>query len=411
MQYPSSKQPLAVKLANRAGGFFINRLGLKTPTLDPHSLLAAASRRTGLDDFGDRDFMPALDRLARALDEEARLSLVGRFGARAMLVENLERRLLLTDYRKQRPGIADEPIVRPLFVLGLPRTGTTIFYELLAQDPNHRAPMSWEVEKPVPPAREETFTSDPRIDEVEKKLAGLEALAPGFKAIHETGARLPQECVGIQASHFISDQYGITFAVPGYRRWTLDQDMTGCYRWHARFLQHLQADYRKPRWVLKTPGHLPYIHALLAQYPDAAIVQTHRDPMDVMGSISSLACTLHSAFSDHIDPRQTAQAELDHCSEALNRAMRQRAALPDENSRFYDVRFADIIDDPVRVIEQVYRHFGFDFTQEFERRMRRYLDSRPRDKHGTHRYALEQFGLSRQTHGPLFRDYCERFGL
>jgi hypothetical protein len=167
MQYPSSKQPLPVKLANRVGGFFINRMGLKTPTLDPHSLMAAASRRTRLDDFGDSDFLPPLERLARALDEEARLSLVGRFGARAMLVENLERRLLLTDYRKQRPAIADERIVRPLFVLGLPRTGTTIFYELLAQDPNHRAPMSWEVEKPVPPAREETFTSDPRIDEVE----------------------------------------------------------------------------------------------------------------------------------------------------------------------------------------------------------------------------------------------------
>jgi hypothetical protein len=133
--------------------------------------------------------------------------------------------------------------------------------------------------------------------------------------------------------------------------------------------------------------------------------------MDVMGSISSLACTLHSAFSDDIDPLQTAQAELDHCSEALNRAMRQRDALPDEGSRFYDVRFEQIISDPVAAIEDMYRHFGFEFSEEFEGRMRRYLDSRPRDKHGTHRYSLEQFGLSRERHAPLFHDYCQRFGL
>jgi hypothetical protein len=271
--------------------------------------------------------------------------------------------------------------------------------------------MSWEVAKPIPPAMAVNFSTDPRIEEVEKALAKTEMLAPGFKAIHEIGARLPQECVAIQASHFISDQYGATFYVPAYRRWSIDQDMTSCYRWHSQFLQHLQVDYHKSRWVLKTPGHLPYLDAIVAQYPDAAIVQTHRDPMAVMGSISSLACTLHSAFSNHIDPVKTALSEVSHFAEVLGRSLAQRDAMPDQQSRFYDISFDEIISNPISAIEAMYEHFAFEFTEEAQSAMVNYLKNRPRNKHGTHNYTLQQFGLSQEQHGPLFKVYCQRFGL
>ncbi|WP_101758837.1 sulfotransferase [Oceanicoccus sp. KOV_DT_Chl] len=213
------------------------------------------------------------------------------------------------------------------------------------------------------------------------------------------------------ASHFISDQYGASFFIPGYRRWALDQDMGAAYQWHYHFLQHLQVDYMKERWVLKTPPHLAYLDSIVNQYPDAAIVQTHRAPMDVMGSTASLACTLHSAFSDDIDPIAVGLSEVEYFAEMIKRGMAQREAMPDRESRFFDVQFSDIIRDPIAEIEKIYRHFDFEFTDIARSAMQHYLDNRPREKHGKHHYTLEQFGLNRDKHGPLFSDYCQRFGL
>ena len=288
MAYPSKRQPKAIKFVNLLGRC-LQKLEIEKPSMLPiEALITKAFTQTGLDDFGDDSFFPALEKLAVSLEREARLSQLGRIAAHAMLLDNLKLRLSLTDYRKQRPEIAQQTIKRPLFVLGLPRTGTTILYELLAQDPAHRSPSTWEVAQPIPPAQRATFHSDPRIPVVEKTVQKMESLAPGFQAIHAMGARLPQECVTLLAPHFISDQFGVSFYIPEYRHWTLGQDMTAAYRWHNEFLQHLQVDYMEQRWVLKTPPHLAYLDVLIRQYPDAAIVQTHRAPMDVLGSISSL---------------------------------------------------------------------------------------------------------------------------
>ena len=409
-QSPSAQQPFAIKLTNFLGRG-LRTIGVTVPSLSPQSLLSNAKKQTGLSDFGDESFLPALDRLCQSLDTEARLSQIGRIAAQGMLIDNLKIRLQLTDYRKQRPEVTQQKIQRPLFVLGLPRTGTTILYELLAQDPAHRSPVSWEVSQPMPPAHPDTFFSDPRIAAVEDVLQRTEILAPGFKAIHEMGSQLPQECVAILASHFISDQYGVTFFIPSYREWTRNQDMSKAYAWHYQFLQHLQVDYNKQRWVLKTPPHLAYLDAIVRQYPDAAIIQTHRDPMDVMGSISSLSCSLHGAFSDHIDPAEIAANEVQFFSKILKQGMAQRDAMPDRNSRFFDVQFSDIITDPIAIIDKIYKHFGFDFSAGAQHAMQRYLDNRPRDKHGTHQYNLQDFNLSRQEHKSLFQEYNRRYGF
>ncbi len=409
MRYPSPDQPAAVKAINKIGGV-AQSLGMKVPGLDPEKLIAKARKRTGLVDLGDDSYHEGLDRLVEALEREARLSQIGRIGTQISLVNYLSNRLNLIEYRKQHTGVARQQIVRPIFVLGLPRTGTTIFYELLAQDLAHRCPMSWEVDEPVPPARLETFATDPRIERVEKKLAQLEVFAPGFKTIHEVGATLPQECMAIWSSQFWGDVFGATYHVPSYRRWTLEEGATEAYRWHEIFLQHAQSEYALDRWVLKTPPHLAYLNELVAQYPDAAIVWTHRDPMSVIGSISSLACTLQSAMSDHIDPVRTGQHETEYYSTLLGRGVSQREAMQDRDSRFFDVAFEDIITDPVSIIERMYAHFGFEFSDELRQRMQRYLDNRPREKHGQHQYALEDYGLSKERHGPLFSAYCERYG-
>jgi hypothetical protein len=203
----------------------------------------------------------------------------------------------------------------------------------------------------------------------------------------------------------------MSFFIPEYRHWMLNQDMTAAYCWHYQFLQHLQVDYSKQRWVLKTPPHLACLNTLVKQYPDAAVIQTHRDPMDVIGSISSLSCTLHSAFSDDIDPIEVAAGEVEFFSEMLKVGMAQRDAMADKDSRFFDVQFSDIISDPIAIIEKLYHHFGFYFSAEARQAMQDYLDNRPRDKHGRHQYTLKDFGLSREKHGSLFSDYNQGFGF
>ncbi len=409
-RYPAPQQAAWLKLANR-GGALLARLGWRPAPLVPDVLIAEAIRATGLEDFGDPSFRAGLEHLVDAIEREARLSLLGHLATRRMLVETLVNRLRIVDYRRGHPQIATRKIVRPLIIMGLPRTGTTILFELLAQDPQHRAPLSWELAYPVPPAQVDSFGTDSRIGRLAKDYRAFEAMAPGINAIHEMGATLPQECILIMGYQFMSEQYCVNFRVPSYRHWYMNQDMTPTYRWHYQFLQYMQSSVRKPRWLLKTPPHIAFLDALLTVYPDAALVQTHRDPMEVMPSLASLVCTARAGFSDHVDPRQVADEEARHFADLLQRGLDYREQMSDESSRFFDVRFRDILADPIATIERMYQHFGFDLSPEGRDAMVTYLEQRPREKHGVHRYSLEQFGLSRQRHGRLFTGYCQRFDL
>jgi hypothetical protein len=412
MQYPSPDQPFAVKAINRVGAW-AGGVGIGSSGLDADKLMREASKKTGLSDFGDEGFLPGLQILVQSLNDEARLSTIGRMAAKSLVLDRLCHRLQIIDYRKQRPEVAQQQIEGPLFVLGLPRTGTTILYELLAQDPNHRWPITYEVEQPFPPVCEESFLTDPRIPLVDKQMNEIEKLAPGFQAIHAMGATLPQECIAMTSSHFMCVLWGAQFFIPSYDEWLREQDGAGAYRWHRMFLQHLQVDYSKPRWVLKTPGHLPFIQTIVDEYPKAAFVQTHRDPMRVVASMSSLACSLRSALSDEVDPAQTAANETTHYARMLKTGMEQRDRIEAQEGpgRFFDVQFEDILKRPLEVIEELYGHFGFEWSLDVRNRMHTYLQNRPREKHGKHSYTLEEFGLSREQHGPLFADYCERFDV
>ena len=412
MQYPSPDQPFAVKAINRAGAW-ARRIGVGSTGLDADKLMREASKKTGLSDFGDEGFLPGLQILVQSLNDEARLSTIGRMAATSFVLDRLCHRLQIIAYRKQRPEVARQQIEGPLFVLGLPRTGTTIFYELLAQDPNYRWPITYEVAEPLPPAREESFLTDPRIPAVDKQMNEIETLVPGFQAMHELGATLPQECIAMTSSYFMCVMWGANFFIPSYDEWLRQQDGSGAYRWHRLFLQHLQVDYSKPRWLLKTPGHLPFIQAIVDEYPSAAIVQTHRDPMRVIASLASLTCALRSAFSDEIDPVQTAANETTHYARMLKTGMEQRDRIEAKEGpgRFFDVQFEDILNRPLEVIEELYGHFGFEWSLDVRNRMHTYLQNRPREKHGKHSYTLEEFGLSREEHGPLFAEYCQRFGV
>lgn len=401
------QQAAYIRLINAIGAR-LESLDFARPQLCSDQLVDRAQKRTGLNTWGDDSFRPGLEQLTAALNAQAQLSQVGRIAAYWNLLDHLCVRLRLNNYRMHRPEVADQQIKQPLFILGLPRTGTTILHELIAQDPSFRSPASWEVARPVPPPMARTYNSDKRIAAVDRLLALLEKLSPGFQVIHAIGARLPQECVYMLASSFISEQFGYMYNVPDYRSWALQQDMTSAYAWHARFLQHLQVDHARERWVLKTPAHMAYLKYLLAQYPDASIVWTHRRPLDAISSFSSLAYTLRRGFSASVDPIATGEYELQHFSQIALRGMADRQAL--DNGQFIDVSFNAICANPMSVINTVYKRLGLELTGEAELRMRDYLKRRPRNLYGEHRYCAEAFGLDATQEQALYGDYLSQYG-
>jgi hypothetical protein len=400
-------KPLAVRALNRVGGA-LARVGMQ-PSLHPDDLERAAVRATGLGDFGEGSYREGLEQLTVSLQDEARLTTIGRIAARTRLKTLLETRLRLVDHRRVNPEVAHERIERPIFVLGLPRTGTTVLYGLLAADQRMRSPASWEVARPFPPPGSQDRTTDRRIAATEREFDQFRKVAPGIDRIHPLGAQLPQECLALQAPEFASYEFPTTFPVPSYWEWLRDQDLRRAYAFQKSFLQHLQSGYRGDHWILKTPAHLMWLDTLLAVFPDALIVHTHRDPATVLASVSSLMYALRSSVSDHVDPHDVGREQLDAWTWGLRRTLRAREHLPAE--RVVDVRFEDTVSDPVGTVARVYDHFGLTMTPAVEQGVRAYLDENPRTKHGVHRYDLADFGIDPDEAEDAFAFYREHFDV
>src|SRR4029079_5578041 len=238
---------------------------------------------TGLDDFGERVWQEGLDRYLDPLRATSRLNDLGVTVAGDGVLQDLTNRLRIEQWRKDHPNVAQQQIARPIVIVGQPRTGTSILHDLLSQDPANRTPRSWGVERPVAATRSHIYGTAPRIAECQASFDLVDSIIPGFATFHELGALLAQEDVRIFNSDFKSMIYPLQFEVPPYNRWLLHEaDMTSAYRWHRRFLQHLQSEHAGDRWVLKSPVHMWHLPLLLAEYPDAMVVQTHRDPLKVI---------------------------------------------------------------------------------------------------------------------------------
>jgi hypothetical protein len=403
-------RPLPIRLMN-ALGRGLARLGLTPISLSEKSLLAGAAKESGLTDFGPDSFRPGLAKLLESIESEGRLTLFGRFFARRQLVELLGHRLALVDYRKRRPEIAEQVIRRPLFILGLPRTGTTLLYGLLAEDPANRAPLSWEIDQPCPPAETATYLTDPRIETTRARFDQIGQLAPGFQAIHPVGALMPQECIVPTASEFMSIRFQMCFNCPGYDDWLLEQDMHPTYVHHRRFLQHMQSRHECERWILKSPGHLGPIDALFDTYPDAMVVQTHRDPIRVIPSVANLEYTMRLVSSDDVDPHRVGREMMSVWWKLLNQGMEARDRHPEREERILDLSMREVVSDPIACVEKIYRHFDLDLSSEARSRMKRYLEEHPKDEFGIHRYSLEAFGLEEDAVTAAFKTYRERFGI
>jgi hypothetical protein len=298
-------------------------------------------------------------------------------------------------------------------VTGLPRTGTTLLHGLLAQDPASRAPLTWEMMYPSPPprARARGAGSDRRARLAERQIRWFHRLSPEFRTIHPTGAVLPEECLVIASHAFVSFQFQTMYDVPSYESWLEQQDLRASYRWHRRFLQHLQWRSPAERWVLKAPAHLFGFAALFDAYPDAGIVLTHRAPLEVVASLASLTAVLRGTFSDDVDPVAVGAEMTGRWSEALFGALRARDAGRVPAERVVDVLYPELMRDPIGVVDRIYRSFSLELTTEAEARMRAFLAANPKDKSGRHRYTLEEFGLDARRETERFADYTRRFGL
>lgn len=392
---------------NREGSCF--NLPAVVP-LDEDSLLAQARRATGLEDFGDELWREPFGVLVKALEEEAQLTLMGRLMARNDIILWLSTRLRVTDTLRRHPEILDEEVIAPMVIVGLPRSGTSILFELLARDPEVGVPLMWEALQPCPPPEAATYHSDPRIEQAHQLFTQWSRVAPEFASMHEMCGDIPAECGLLMAGTFISDHNASLHQTPSYSAWCAGADFLPVYRYHKTILQILQWKNPRQRWLLKAPEHQVHLDTLLQVYPDARIVQTHRDPIKCMASTTSLMGTLYYMRSDQpfnakmfenmILGEATAQ-RLEHVI-----AQREAGIVPAEN--IVDSSYQDLMDDPLACIETVYRHFGMGLSEAARAGMLQYLEAKPKGKFGSHSYRVDEV---RARDRPLFRRYQQLYAV
>lgn len=393
--------------ANTEGSYF--DLPAVVP-LDEKSLLEHACRATGLDDFGDDDWREPFRVLLKALEEEDDLTLMGRLMARNDILIFLRTRLQVTDLLKRHPEILDEEIIAPMVIFGLPRSGTSILFELLSQDPDAGVPMIWEALQPCPPPEQATYKTDPRIEQADKLFTQWSRVVPEFATMHEMRGDIPAECDLLMVSTFISAHLAALHQVPSYSAWCASADYLPVYKYHRKILQILQWKNPRRRWLLKNPEHQVHLDTLLAVYPDARIVQTHRDPLKCMASATSLMGALYYMRSDA--PFNAELFENIIMGEAtaarLERVMDQREAGVVPAANIFDSRYQDLMDDPIVCIERIYAHFDMTLSDAARTAMFRYLEGKPKGKFGAHAYAM---GEGRAKERAFFQRYQSQYNV
>ena len=411
----------ALRLSDRVGA----SLGLMDRPLDPDPLIRKARQQTGLSDFGDASFIGPLTRLLDACYAESALSIVGRQATKWDIVRFLSNLLMLQDAAVRCPAIEQTPIRKPVFITGLPRSGTTFLHRLMLMDPANRAPAVWETITPSPTAG----TRQQRIARVTRQLRTFEWLAPEFPALHPLRATSPQECSEITAHVFRSLRFDTNYHIPSYRDW-LDADVVRhlpAYRFHKRFLQFLQhqdghgggetldATQGAPlggarRWVLKCPEHLFALQAIRAVYPDARLVFVHRDPVKVLLSQARLTEVLRRPFTRRLDPRALGPHESRRWLDGTRRMMAagDDAGFPNPICHVHHI---DLISDPVSTVEGVYRHFGMTLAPRLAADIEARVASSPNGGYGEHSYHFEDHGLDEQQERAKFRPYMVHFGV
>ena len=371
------------------------------------ALIEQAMKKTGLDRFDSNSWREGLDVLIADYNKNDHPEpLIQRMSGN--LVQMLADRLSTTDYLAKRPELLDRSVARPLFVFGMPRTGTTLLSNLLACDPARRSALTWEIEEPVPPPTTATLKTDPRAI---AKLAAEKAMLaahPDMGKYYRNSAVYPNECMFFMMHDFKGLAYESRGKLPAYRDWLLSTDMTSTYQYHKRFLQLLQAD-APGHWNLKMPSHALWLETLLKIYPDAQLVWAHRDPFTATSSFCSILSMAHRGYTGKIDYEWLGEDCSYQAVLHLDRIMDTREKLG--HDRIVDLHYADVTRDPMSAIRKLYADLGDTLSAEAEAAMLAWLAENPQGKFGKHEYALDQYGLSVENLTPRFERYLSQYDV
>jgi len=372
-----------------------------TMQTDSESIIAAARASTGLHEFDSESFREGLDLVTHNLTTNPTVSDAGRQMLAGVSVACLANRLRAADYARRHPEALARGVDRPVFILGAPRTGTTLTSHLLAADPIWRPLLRWEALNSVPPPTQDTLRTDPRC--LAQKEAENKALQSASH-IHHEEADTPTECVIVHAQDFKSLMFDVASDDPIYARWILGCDLEPTYRYHKLLLQVLQSSTRG-RWMLKAPSHALFVHDLLKVYPDARLVWTHRDPYRALGSLCSLISAYRRMFADVDEARLGAQY-LEHFKLHLARPQEVDEQDPD---RIYHLHYASLVNDPIKELRRLYGWLGEELTPDAGTAVQSWLKQNPQGKYGKHQYQLETYGLSLDRLRPHLQPYVERY--
>ena len=370
-------------------------------------LITWAQRRTGLSEFGSTPFQQGLQVFVRACTEEANLSHFGHLATRWDVGRLLSNLLRLRDEETRAPEILDEPIDRPIFITGLPRSGTTFLHHLLTADQANQVPRVWQLIHPYPAPGSNAVKDHRRVA---RQLRMFEILSPEFRQLHPIKAGFPQECSEITAHVFASLRFDTTYRIPSYRRWLDETGHLEAYRFHKLFLQHLQHQAAHGRWVLKCPDHVFALDAIRTVYPDARLVFVHRDPLAVLLSVARLTETLRRPFTRSINRAEIGRQDSDRWLAAtelmIAAAREQHFAEP-----IFHVHYLELVADPVGSVAALYRHFGETLNPDAASRIGRLVEAKPNGGYGAHGSRLEDYGLDAALERERYARYMAHFGI
>jgi len=392
----------------------INRIGylLRSVGLDPFRLNAdkiiRRAKKKALCEIELHFAEKGLQKLVNSINNEGHPNPFGALAIKGLLERTLFGRYKVEQAISQNPDILNEKIEQPVFIVGMPRSGTTILHALLHEDPDHRSPLAWECLLPHPVPNPENYSDNAQFRTVKKEFGHLFKLVPDFQRKHFMDADTPQECISINALDFNSFQFFVQQYLPSYLDWFNNHaDRLATMQFHKRFLQYLQSGgVKSKRWLLKSPVHLMRLTELFAVYPDARIIMTHRHPVDIVPSTASLISSVRSLYSDNELPERTGkeQAKLwslyfDRCLAALKTLKKQ--------DQIIHIRFEDFVSDQVNTVKGIYNQFNWELSNEALKRFTHFLAENPKDKHGRHAYSLNDFGLKERDINSLYADYID----
>jgi hypothetical protein len=378
-------------------------------SLDVDRIEEDARAQSGLDDTGGDHYREGLERLVSAMNEEGGLTEMGEVMQHARLTALLAARLGVEETYRLHREIDDEEIGGPVFVIGLPRTGTTALSQLVAADPQFRSLRLWESGSPVPPPETATQHSDPRIAVTEGNLALMNKAFPLMQTMHHTEATTATECQDLMGMSFRTVHFDGFARVPSYLEWVIDTDMKATYHYHRRVLRLLQWRCPPTLWHLKTPVHMFALDALVEAYPNARFLWSHRDPVKVLGSVCSLIHYTRSWSSDRDDSVELGAEELDRWWVAIRRAMDFRERMGDD--RFADITFSELQTDPLDALEKALARIGLPFDDQSRTSVAEWAGTHEPGSHGTHSYQLSDFGLEPGQIRERFAPYYAAFEI